>query len=186
MIQLNLNFTPFPELTTNRLRLRQLTENDMPELFEIRSDPEAMRYIDRPLAVGENDALRLIRIITEGLEKNESITWAISFKDKPELIGTIGYWQVQPDNFRAEIGYILHPRYHRQGIMQEAMEPIIDFAFNHMNLHSIEANILAQNIGSQKLLEKHHFVKEAHFRENCFFNNRFIDTAIYSKLNPRH
>ncbi|MBS1636857.1 MAG: GNAT family N-acetyltransferase [Bacteroidetes bacterium] len=186
MISLRLHFSPFPELTTDRLILRKIDERDVADIFDIRSNPEAMQYIDRPIAADENDALRLIRIITEGLEKNESITWGICMKDQPKLIGTIGFWRIQPEHFRAEIGYILHPDFHRLGIMQEAMQPVIDYAFDDMNLHSIEANINPANAASQKLLEKNHFVREAYFKENYFFNGHFTDTAIYSLLNSNH
>jgi ribosomal-protein-alanine N-acetyltransferase len=52
-----------------------------------------------------------------------------------------------------------------------------------MKLHSIEAIIDPANISSEKVLQKNGFVKEAHLRENDFFNGRFLDTVIYSSLN---
>jgi ribosomal-protein-alanine N-acetyltransferase len=55
-----------------------------------------------------------------------------------------------------------------------------------MNLHSIEANINPENIASRKLLEKTGFVREAYFKENYFFNGKFIDSEIYSLLNKNH
>jgi ribosomal-protein-alanine N-acetyltransferase len=68
--------------------------------------------------------------------------------------------------------------------MTEAMDIVLDYGFNIMQLHSIEANVDPGNIASIKLLEKNGFVKEAHFKENLFFNGKFLDTVIYSLINP--
>jgi ribosomal-protein-alanine N-acetyltransferase len=60
----------------------------------------------------------------------------------------------------------------------------LKYGFNTVGLHSIEANIAPENIASARLLEKAGFVREAYFRENLFFNGRFLDTVIYSILAP--
>ncbi|HEU4902680.1 MAG TPA: GNAT family N-acetyltransferase, partial [Flavisolibacter sp.] len=72
---LSLQFSPFPALETERLLLQQITPGDAAALFEMRSDKEIMKYIDRPLAQTVDDALALIQVITDALQKNEGITW---------------------------------------------------------------------------------------------------------------
>lgn len=67
--------------------------------------------------------------------------------------------------------------------MFEAIQTVIEFGFEKMKLHSIEANINPENIASKKLLEKAGFIKEAYFKENHFFNGKFIDTEVFSLLN---
>ncbi len=47
---LNINFSHFPTLESERLMLRRADFNDVNEIFEMRSDPEMMKYIPRPLA----------------------------------------------------------------------------------------------------------------------------------------
>lgn len=64
--------------------------------------------------------------------------------------------------------------------MSEALTAIIAFAFEEMKLHSIEANINPLNEASRKLLMKQGFVKEAYFREDYYFNGKFLDSEIYS------
>lgn len=180
---LELNFTEFPVLKTNRLLLRQINNNDVNDFFEIRSNKLAMQYIDRPIAVVPEDALKLIEVITDFYNKNEAITWAICLNENTTLIGTIGFWRMDKENYRTEIGYILHPKFHQQGLMQEAIEIVIDYGFNHLKFHSIMANINPKNYASQKLLEKNNFIKEAFFRENYFYNGKFLDSTIYSLIN---
>ena len=164
--------------------LRQVTKEDADRFLFLRSDERVMRYIDRDPVKTREDALELIEKITDNLNSNEGITWAICFKHAPQLIGTIGFWKADKANHRAEIGYMLDPEQQGKGIMQEAMKAALDYAFNTMKLHSIEANVNKDNTASMKLLEKNNFVKEAYFRENYYFNGKFLDSVIYSLLTP--
>jgi ribosomal-protein-alanine N-acetyltransferase len=120
------------------------------------------------------------------LQSQEGIVWAITLSQQPQMIGTIGYYRSQHQNHRSEIGYELHPNFWGQGIVTEAMRAALDYGFDQMKLHSVEADIDPANLRSARVLDRNHFVKEAHFRENCFFEGRFLDTAIYSLLKSRH
>jgi ribosomal-protein-alanine N-acetyltransferase len=117
------------------------------------------------------------------INNNEIILWGITKPPSTDLIGTICFWRIEKENFRAEIGYVLHPDYHAQGIMKEALTAVIQFGFNEMHLHSITANVNPENAASLALLKSCGFVQEAYFRENYFFNGRFLDTVICSLLN---
>ncbi len=177
------DFSYFPEIETERLLLRRITNDDAVDLFEIRSNPIAMQYIDRPIAKTHEDALNLIKIIDDLYAKQEAVNWVVSFKENKKLIGNIGFWRWDKPNFRAEIGYILHPKFHRKGIMNEVMKGLIDFGFNQLQLHSIEANINPENEASKQLLIKNGFVQEAYFKENYFSNGKFLDSMIFSLVN---
>lgn len=179
------NFSPFPILQTNNLILRQIHLDDAKEVFELRSNPETMKFIPRPLAETIEDAQKFITDCNAGIEKNEYINWAIAQKEDNKLIGMIGFFRMQPDNFRGEIGYILNPNFHGKGIMKEASDEAIKFGFEKMNFHSIEAVIDPKNVASEKLLQKLNFEKEAHFKENFFYKNEFLDTVIYSLLKTK-
>lgn len=180
------NFSPFPEITTDRLFLRQVHNDDTDAIFNLRSNSSVMKYIDRRRAVTVQDALDVMKLMSDLLEKNEGITWAITLKDDPSrLIGTIGYWRFNKENYRAEIGYMLSADFWKQGIMKEAIYAVIPYAFNTLGLHSIEADIHPDNTASATLLGSTGFVKEAHFKENYFFEGVFKDTIIYSRLNNK-
>ena len=68
------------------------------------------------------------------------------------------------------------------GIMPEAVGAIVRFGFEHMGLHSVEAQIEPNNQGSRRVLEKLGFVQEGYFRQNYFFDGEFTDTAVFSLL----
>lgn len=182
---LQLNFLHFPDITTNRLLLKQPTIADAANVYQMRSDKEVMKYLDRPLAASVDDAVALITSITDLFKKNEAVTWGIYLLEEPQtLVGTIGFWQIQKEHYRAEIGYMLTPAAQGKGLMQEAISAVLHYGFTHLNLHSVEANVNPANEASIRLLERNGFVREAYFRENYYYNGTFVDSAVYSLLTP--
>ena len=182
---LDVQLNPFQTLHTARLVLRQITTNDAAALFAMRSDVNAMQYLDRPRAKSIEDAYKLIASIATAQENNDGITWAVTLKDDPRLIGTVGYYRLKKEHHRAEIGYMLHPAHWRKGIMTEACTCVLDFGFGILKFHSIEADINPNNTASITMIEKLGFKKEAHFVENYYYEGKFLDSVIYSKLAPK-
>ena len=154
---LNITFTPFPILTTERLTLRQLIINDEQEIFTLRSDSEINKYLDRQVSNTIDDARNFINKINESINKNDSIYWAITFSAKNILVGTICLFGFSDENGSCEIGYELLTNFQRQGIMREAAEKVIDYAFNTIKVKKIEAFLHRDNQNSIKLLEKFSF-----------------------------
>ena len=180
---ITINFTPFQNLETERLVLRRVVNTDLKEVIALRSNPETMKYIPRPLVKTDQDGLDHIAMINDKIEANIGINWAITLKDNPQLIGIIGHYRMKPEHHRSEIGYMILPEFNGKGIVTEAIKAVIKYGFETMKLHSIEAVIDPENLASAKVLEKNGFVKEAHLKENEFFDGRYLDSVIYSLLN---
>ena len=180
---LQFNFTQFPELQTPRLLLRKIEQLDATEIFFLRSDEEVLRFIGKEPAKNIKEAKEFIKKIDQATEAGDSIMWGITVKENPSaLIGTICYWNIQKENYRAEIGYALHPGYWKRGFMKEAIHEIIEYGFKTMSLHSIEARIHADNAASAAILESTGFQKEGYLKEEFFFRGKFLDTIIYSRI----
>jgi [ribosomal protein S5]-alanine N-acetyltransferase len=155
------NFTPFPVLRTERLVLRQLVSSDDKEIFALRSDNNVNRYLDRKPSKSIDDARNFIQTINENIQRNDSIYWAITLNGTDKLIGTICLFNFCDDNLKVELGYELLPDFQQKGIMQEATSKVIDFAIQHLGLHSIEAYTHAENQRSTRLLEKLNFKRHS-------------------------
>ena len=176
-------FTPFPDLATERLLLRKITQADVPAVFYLRSDPQILEYLSKEPITAIKEAEDFITRITNDQENNDGILWGIAVKEDPaQLIGTICYWRLDKGHYRAEIGYALVPAFWKKGIMKEAIQTVLEYGFTVMGLHSIEGRISPQNIASAAVLESTGFVREAYFKEDFFFNGKFEDTAVYSRL----
>ena len=166
---LEINFTPFPGLITERLHLKQLTFEHERDLFELRSNESVSKYIGRQLATSMDEARAFIQKIDKGIAENESGYWAITHRNHDKLIGTICLFDFSKENRSAEIGYELHPDFQGQGIMQEALTCVLDYGFETMKLQSITAFTHSQNLKSRRLLERNHFV----------FKEKSGDSVIY-------
>jgi ribosomal-protein-alanine N-acetyltransferase len=151
---LNRTFTPFPVLTTERLTLRQLVMKDEREVFTLRSDSEINKYLDRQISSTIDDARNFINQVNENIHKNDSLYWAITLSNRNTLVGTICLFSFSEENDNCEIGYELLTNFQGQGIMKEALEKVIDYAFNTIKVQKIEASLHSDNQRSIKLLEK--------------------------------
>ncbi len=179
---LTIDLSTYPVLHTERLVLRELVPQDAPALFRMRSDERVMRHIPRDREQTVEESERLIATIAQGREANNSITWGITLMDKGTLVGTVGYYRLQLEHHRGEVGYLLHPDHWGRGIAGEALDAVIDHGFRVFGFHSIEAITDPENHASNNLLARHGFVQEAHFRENYFRNGVFLDSLVWSRL----
>jgi ribosomal-protein-alanine N-acetyltransferase len=177
---LTIEFGKFPLLQTGRCSLREISDADADVILFLRSDDAVMRYLDKEKLKSIEEAKGMIEKIRKSFENNEGITWAISFEGK--MIGHAGIWRIDKEHHRGEIGYTLNPAYWNRGLMYEVMKEIIHFGFSKLNLHSLEANVNPSNQASIALLEKLSFIREAYYRENYFYNGKFLDSVIYSRL----
>jgi len=179
---LNLNFNPFPILESDRLILRKMILTDAPQLFELRTGEETMKFIDKDKIASVQVAQDMIQNMDFQMQNNAAVMWGITLPGSAPIIGTIGFWRIVKDHHRAEIGYMLRPEYWNKGYVSEAMNAVINYGFQKMKLHTIEANINPHNLASRRVLEKQGFQQEGFYRENYYFNGKYLDTAVFSLL----
>ncbi len=157
--------------------------DDVEEIYFLRSDKTVLQFLDKEPAATFQEAGDFIKRITKDLDDNNGIMWGIALQEDPgKLIGSICYWRIQKEHYRAEIGYALQPAWWRKGIMKEAILEVLSYGFSTLQLHSIEARINPANIASAGILESTGFVCEANFKEDFYFRGKFGDTAVYSRL----
>lgn len=154
------NFTPFPKLNTSNFILRQLKDEDDNGIFVTRTDERILKYIDIPKAEKIEDARKFIDKINNGIQNNEWIYWALSYKNHEKLIGTICLWNIDELKSKADIGFVLLPEFQGKNIMQEVIPVVLNYGFHNMNLSKIEGEVDPRNIKSIKIMEKFGFKYE--------------------------
>ncbi len=82
----------------------------------------------------------------------------------------------------ASLGYWIGERYARQGFMTEALGAALEFAFDQLTLHRVEAACLPNNDASRGLLEKVGFSREGHARGYLRINGVWQDHLLYAIL----
>ncbi|WP_433743977.1 GNAT family N-acetyltransferase [Falsibacillus pallidus] len=180
MAEMNSAFNSFIELETPRLKLRKINREDADSLFEIFSINEATKFYDVDSFERVEEAEQLVEKLHLNFELRKQIRWAITLKEKDELIGTIGYHEMEPEHFKAEIGYDLHPDHWGKGLMTEAINKVVQFGFDKMGFNRIEAIYHPLNEPSKKVLYKNGFKYEGTLRKRFLMKGEFTDACISS------
>ena len=176
------NVKTFPILETNRLLLRKVEKADANSILKYLSDKEVMKYHGLAPFTSINDALSEISWYHSIFNEKSGIRWGITLKGKNEVIGSCGFHSRTPEHYRTEIGYELHKSYWGQGIASEALEAVLKYGFDQLELQRVEALIEPPNISSQKLVEKHGFIREGLLRKYEYTFGKFDDLYMYSLL----
>ena len=173
------SFSPFPQLITDRLILRQLLPADVVDIVVLRNNATVNQYLDRPKHTTETEAVQFIEKINKGIAANQLIYWVITLKENNTFIGTICMWNFDGEKNTAETGYELLPGFHGKGLMQEALKAALDFGFIQLKLAAINAFTHSDNAASIKLLQKNYFTLAGVSPESP-------DEIIYTLNNPLH
>ena len=144
-------------LKTKRLLLRSLTEKDTDALFLLRSNVLVNKFIARKPPSKMEEVRTFIQDRMVEVENNKIRFWVILKKENSNVLGTICLWNFNDKKTIAEVGYDLHPDYHNQGFMSEAMLVVLDYGIAKLQLNSIEAFTHKENVNSIKLLNKFGF-----------------------------
>lgn len=173
-------------LSTDRLILRKLTQEVYDHVFNNYTDQELQSFFG--LATQEQLKKEKEKY-SKGLSTYNRTFLHFQLIDKAtnKIIGGCGYHTWYIDHARAEIGYdIKDESYKRKGLMSEAVKKIIEYGFNTMNLHRIEALVGPNNTASLKIINSMGFIKEGHLREHYFKNGNIEDSVVFSLLKQEY
>ena len=171
-----------PIITTERLVLRWVSENDIDSLYEVFSDSQVMRYWSSAPYTNREDAVKLQREIAAGNENNTMFKWGLALRDSDRLIGTTTLFNLSLENGRAEVGYAMGRAHWGKGYMNEALKALLHHAFEVMKLRRLEADVDPRNTSSIRTLERLGFQKEGYLRERWHVNGEIQDALFYGLL----
>lgn len=118
--------------------MKQLKITDDQDIFIHRLDDQINTYLDdfRHSSIEQTQAF--ITRVQKEIAIGKTILWVLTEKGQDRFVGTVCFWNIFPDEAKAETGYSLVSKFHKMGYMQEALEKIIDYGFNTMNLKTID------------------------------------------------
>ncbi|WJQ80403.1 GNAT family N-acetyltransferase [Brevibacillus brevis] len=109
-------------------------------------------------------------------EEDRGYAFVIAKKGQDEIIGEVILSEVVRVNLQScWIGYFLDKEHNGKGYMTEAVKLVVDYAFDTLGLHRLEAGVMPHNIGSIKVLLKAGFHKEGIAKKNVKINGRWED-----------
>jgi ribosomal-protein-alanine N-acetyltransferase len=170
-----------PTLTTERLRLRWLTVEDVPALFAIFGDPAVTRYWSHPALPGVAEAEELLAKIHDCFLKRTLFQWGVELA-ATGVIGTCTLANLDEAHRRAELGYALKRSCWGQGYMAEVLPVLVRFAFERLGLRRITADVDPRNGRSIHSLERLGFQREGYLREHYCVNGEVQDSVLFGLL----
>ena len=169
----------FPLLSTPRLILRDLRPIDLDDLYEYASDPEIDRYTPWDHYNNIEEARENLNEFLEAYEKHGFWAWGIEHCADKKLIGIININKPGHDR-KVEVGYTIARKYWGQGLATEALQALIQYGFEKLDIARIEAVILPENTASSKVLAKAGMQFEGLLRNYQVWKGKPSDLEMYS------
>jgi ribosomal-protein-alanine N-acetyltransferase len=177
-----MDWTRLPTIDANRISLRWISNQDVDALYDIFSDPEVMRYWSTPPLPDRDAAVDLMNEIQEGFRQQTLLKWGIARRTDDALIGTTTLYNLDFSNRRAEMGYALGREHWGQGYMAEALQALLAYCFDVLDLRRIEADVDPRNAASIQTLERLGFQREGLLRERWEVDGEIQDALFYGLL----
>lgn len=107
---------------------------------------------------------------------------AFQVKLESDVIGEIKLNRIRWFNRKAEISLAIKKQFQRKGYGSDALSLLLNYAFNKMNFHRLEAEVIEYNEASIKLVKKFNFVEEGRLREAKYSEGKYWDIIRYGLL----
>ena len=173
------SFENFPLLSTPSLILRALDSSDLDDLYEYASDPEIDRYTPWDHYNNIEEARENLNEFLEAYEKHGFWAWGIEHQADKKLIGIININKPGYDR-KVEVGYTIARKYWGQGLATEALQALIRYGFEKLDVARIEAVVLPENKASARVLRKVGMQFEGLLRNYQVWKGKPSDLEMYA------
>lgn len=171
-------------LHTQRLLLRNFQDSDLETFITYRNDPLVAKYQSWSLPYSHEKAKEFIDEMKDihAPKQGQWLQLALELKETGILIGDVAFCIKDDDIRQATIGFTISSGYWNQGFATEALNVLLDYLFEDINLHRVVADCDTENIGSWKTLEKLGFRREAYFVESLLIDGKYTSEYHYGLL----
>jgi RimJ/RimL family protein N-acetyltransferase len=179
-------------LRTERLVLRPLEASDAPDVYEYQRLAEVIRFLPWPERdrtegyehTAKRAAGRILAVDGDIFVFAATLPGTRSTAD-PARDRVIGDFMVRVSSVKhaqLELGWVLHPDFQGRGYAREAAGAVLDFTFETLNPHRVQALLDARNVASAALCERLGMRREATLIEEEYNDDEWQDTAVYGVL----
>lgn len=175
-------FSNIPTLRTERLTLRRMSINDTDDMFDYAKRQDVTEYLLWYPHQSKKYTSDYLRYIGTRYNLGEFYDWAVIETQSGRMIGTCGFTRFDLPHNSAEIGYVLNPEFHGKGYATEAAERVLEFGFEDLSLHRIEAKFMQGNDASLHVMKKLGMTLEGYRRDGMLVKQKYRTIGICSIL----
>jgi ribosomal-protein-alanine N-acetyltransferase len=171
------------ELITERLVLREVTEEDYNFIYELDTNEFIQKFEMDAIPTKEEIDIKFSKIL-ESIDRTPRTKYTLIICRLSDYnpIGRVVMWEIDSSIREWEIGWDVHPDFIGNGYAPEASKSLIGFAFNELGVHRVQALCNDSNVNSEKVMIKIGMKKEGTCRGVRFLNNCWHGSHIYSLL----
>ena len=152
-------------LETERLILRDYREDDFDEYFRLKTDEKTMYYLQDIQLFSIEEADEDFQMVLEDMKKPDRKFYFLhmELKGSHEQVGSVGYTVTEntPAGKLVHAGYFTYPKFWGNGYTTEALKQVLEFAFTKHDVYRVTTGCLAENVGSERVMQKCGLIKEA-------------------------
>ena len=173
--------TGLPSLTGSLVSLRELRASDAASLFSALSGDQVARFISPPPATVDGFG-RFIKWAIRQRQAGQYVCLAILPHGSDTAIGIFQVRSLEPAFGTAEWGFALGPEFWGTGIFVDGAKLVVDFAFEVLGVHRLEARSALKNSRGNGALQKLGAVQEGILRRSFLKNGEYLDQALWTIL----
>jgi ribosomal-protein-alanine N-acetyltransferase len=170
-----------PTLCGKQVVLRELRASDAASLFALLTNEEVSRFISPPPNTVEGFE-RFIAWTIRQRSAGAYACFAVTLQGFDTAIGIFQVRQLDPTFASAEWGFAIGSAFWGTGVFQDGAELVVDFAFETIGVHRLEARAAVQNGRGNGALQKLGAVQEAVLRKSFLRNGSYLDQVLYTIL----
>jgi [ribosomal protein S5]-alanine N-acetyltransferase len=169
-------------IETSRLRVRTVTEADLPALLLVNGDLDVTRFLPYPAWATLADGLAWLKRMHGFQASGTALQFVVADKEAGHAIGTCLLFKHDEGSARAELGYVLARACWGRGLMHEALTALVGCAFTQMGLRRLEAEVDPRNRASGRSLQRLGFTREGLLRQRWVDKGEAHDVEAYGLL----
>ena len=171
-------------ISTERLILRPMSPSDVNDLYEYQSDPETVKYIPWPARTMDQVKEALDKVLKDVKfeDAGDYLNYAWELKESGKVIGQGNLNYISKEHKRAEVGWVINPKYVGKGLAVEATRALINSAFTDHDFRRVIAYIDIENISSIKLAKALNLRQEASYVEDEWFKGSWTSAYLFAVL----
>ena len=173
--------TGLPVLTGTRVTLREMRVSDAPSLFAMLTTEEVARFISPPPTTVEGFE-RFIMWANRERAAGTYACFAIVPHGMDTAVGIFQVRQIEPAWGTAEWGFAIGSPFWGTGAFADGAKLVLDFAFETIGVHRLEARAAVQNVRGNAALRKLGAVQEGVLRRSFLRNGQYLDQALWAIL----
>ena len=185
-LYINESIPLMPDLTGNRIFLREYTSSDLDMVHQWMSDSEVMKFLSwGPTKTRDETFIQLADFMRHRFEEDrQGYYWPIVLKSSHQVVGHVDLRWISKKYGGGDgsVGYFMNRSYWGKGYMTEAVKLVIDFGFSQLGMHKISASCIKGNIASEKIMIKCGMTKEAEYREGGIRFDKWVNRLVYAIL----